>query len=426
MPTRIVVGLQWGDEGKGKTVDAICEREHPDIVARYQGGGNAGHTVEIKGEQFILHTIPSGILHSETTNICGTGMVIDMEALVKEMDELNARNIELGNLKISSRAPVLFAYHRLWEQIAATSKKIDTTKRGIGPCYTDKYAREGVRLCDMLARPDFATKVILANTEEYNDRARAVGGAWVHPEAHLAWQFELLERLQHHIADTDALIRAAQREGKNILLEGAQGTMLDIDYGTYPFVTSSHTIAGGGYAGGGLLPRRGIDQVIGILKAYTTRVGEGHFPTEQNNETGQRLRERGHEFGATTGRPRRCGWLDLVQTCYALDINDASEIALTKLDVLDEEPVIKVAVAYRKGTETTTKMPEVLDGWEPIYEEFEGWQTPTRECRTREQLPRQAQAYVGKIQERIRERLGFEVPIKMISVGKERDETIWN
>ncbi len=408
---KLVVGVQSGDEGKGKIVDMLSEEQ--DFVVRYQGGGNAGHTVVRGGKKYALHNIPSGILYPKVENVCGSGMVLDLEGLTKEMAELRSKGISLDNLKISTKAHLILPYHPLSEKTSATSKAIDTTGRGIGPAYTDKIARNGIRMGDLL-NPEYAIERMVKNCDEYNAIAAMKGGERVDKEELIERAFKLFQGLRPHLADTRRILYDALREGKNVLLEGAQATGLDIDWGTYPHVTSSNTTAGGACTGTGLPPKM-IGKVIGIMKAYFTRIGNGPFPTEENNDIGDKIRADGAEFGTTTGRPRRCGWLDLVQARYAIEINGIDEIALMKLDVLDTQPVIKVCTSYSEGG---TSMPDSLDGVEPFYKEFKGWMTPTRDCRKWEDLPDKAKKYIDDIETK----LG--VPIKCISVGPDREQTI--
>ena len=425
MTATIVVGMQWGDEGKGKVVDAFAHRtknERPayEVIARYQGGPNAGHTVVVDGVKKVLHAIPSGILHPRILNICGNGVVIDLEEICKEIDDLRHAGVNVNNLRLSHRAHVIMPCHKSLEQIASTSKKIDTTRRGIGPCYTDKVAREGLRLCDLFSQ-ERASQIITSQCQEYNKKitkeSQKQGLSMLLPYDVINEAYELFERIKSLIADTSKIIYDALQSGKDVLLEGAQGAMLDVDHGTYPYVTSSTTTAGGACSGAGISPRE-ITDIVGILKAYTTRVGEGPFPTELKNGAGLRLQTRGAERGATTGRERRCGWLDLVQAKYANRINGATELALMKLDVLDTEPEINVCVGYECGGRQECDMPYELGDVTPVYKSLKGWQTLTANCRSWHELPQEAKEYVGFIEEN----LG--VPVKLISVGSDRNQTI--
>jgi len=410
----LVVGVQSGDEGKGKIVDMLSEEQ--DVVARFQGGGNAGHTVVNNGVKHALHNIPSGILHPEVINICGNGMVLDLEGLTKEMAELRAKGVSLDNLKISTKAHLILPYHSLSEKTSATSKAIDTTGRGIGPAYTDKMARIGIRAGDLL-RPVYATERITRRCDDYNALASMKGGERVDKEELIERAFKLFEGIRPHLADTRRILYDALRDDKNVLLEGAQATGLDIDWGTYPYVTSSNTTAGGACTGTGLPPKM-IGKVIGIMKAYFTRVGHGPFPTEEDNDIGAKIRADGAEFGTTTGRPRRCGWLDLVQARYAVEINGIDEIALMKLDVLDTQPKIKVCTRYEQGGKFIDSIPDELDGVKPEYVEFDGWMASTRNCRKLEDLPKNAKKYVDCVQ------MLLGAHIKYISVGPDREQTI--
>lgn len=438
----IVVGVQWGDEGKGKIIDLLVEGGLFGVVVRYQGGPNAGHTVVVGGKKIVLHTIPSGILHPNTINIIGNGAVIDLEAICKERDELKTCNfpmpIEVSpeTLKISDGAHVIMPYHRLLEGIRETSKKIDTTRRGIGPCYTDKIAREGIPLGDLL-RPEVANPRIIEKVAAFNELVDNYNNAVTEHNRTAQEQlplaskldgmsvlkdtYERFERIKPYLTDTEALIQRLLSEGKGVLLEGAQGTFLDIDHGTYPYVTSSNTTAGGACTGSGIGPLD-IQECVGVLKAYTTRVGEGPFPTEldyRTNDIGKRLQLIGSEFGATTGRPRRVGWLDLVMAKKAVQLNSIRDIALTKLDVLDNMEELKVCVKYKRGSEETKNFPRDLDGWEPVYETLDGWKQDISNCRTFEELPIEAQNYVA----RISTYLG--VPINIVSTGSDRNQTIY-
>jgi len=379
MPSRVVVGLQWGDEGKGRVIDSLAGEA--DIVVRYQGGANAGHTVWVDSKRYVFHLIPSGILHPETTCIMGGGMVVDLQALLDEIDGLNIRGINTqGHLFLSPRAHLVLPQHKgsegLWE------KRIGTTLKGIGPAYAQKYARLGVRVGD-LYQEGLEEKLRLSSAEE------DIQG--------LAQRLqELGKRIGPYIRDVEPFLNRALQEGKSLLFEGAQGTLLDIDQGTYPFVTSSHTTAGGACVGTGVGPTK-IDEVIGVTKSYATRVGNGPFPTELGDELGELLQRDGEEYGATTGRPRRCGWLDLVALRYACQVNGVQRVALTKLDVLDRVPRIKLCVAYLYKGEKIEDFPLSLDHCEPVYEEFPGWENPTKGIRDFGKLPQKASDYIKRI-----------------------------
>ena len=421
MANTLVVGAQWGDEGKGKIVDFLSEKA--DIVARYQGGNNAGHTLVIGDEKFIMHLIPSGILHPNIQCIIGNGVVIPLESLIKEMDELIERGIHIGeNLLISDRAHLIMPYHSLMESVAESQgkgRKLGTTLKGIGPAYMDKMNRlAGIRIADIFDAELFEEKL------DFNIQSKLQNVKTLQNEIDkttiLEKYREYAQRIKPHVADTSLILHNAIKEGKRILFEGAQGTLLDVDFGTYPFVTSSNTTVGGVCTGLGIGPKA-IDEVLGIVKAYTTRVGEGPFPTELSNELGEHLRQKGAEFGATTGRPRRCGWLDMVVLKYAVRINGLTNIALTKLDVLDEIDTIKVCVAYKHKSDIITEFPSnlrILYECEPIYEELPGWMTPISEAKSYDDLPANAQKYVEFISEQL------ETEIAIISVGPRRAQTL--
>ena len=422
MANIIIVGAQWGDEGKGKIVDLLTE--HADVVARFQGGHNAGHTVVIGDEQFILHLIPSGILHEGKTCLIGNGVVVDPAALIEEINSLRARGLNVnGRLFISDNAHLIMPYHVAIDKGAEKSKgkeRIGTTGRGIGPCYVDKMARTGIRVGDLL-RPGTFREKLRKNLKNINMLMQHI----YHSEpfdtdeifsAYMGYS----EQLRPFIQDTEYLVSNYQEEGRNILLEGAQGTLLDVDHGTYPFVTSSSPTAGGACVGLGIGPTR-ISGVLGIIKAYTTRVGEGPFPTEQNNELGENLRAKGGEYGATTGRPRRCGWFDGVSARYAVRLNGLTGLALTKLDVLDELKEIKVCTSYTLDNKKIVSLPHdsaAIDVIEPVYETLPGWQESTVGITKFEDLPDNAKAYINYI-----EKLSG-TPVNMVSTGQKRDEII--
>lgn len=422
MPNVIVVGLQWGDEGKGKIVDHLSEKA--DVVARYQGGHNAGHTVVIRDEKFVLHLIPSGILYKGKKCLIGNGVVIDPEALIDEIDGLTARGIEIGrNLAISKNAHVIMPYHvaldRESEKLRG-QKSIGTTGRGIGPAYCDKIGRMGIRMADLLQPNIFREKLhshlfhinfLLENL--YKAKPFSADGIF---ERYMGFA----DKLAPYIDDTDIIINGIIAAKGNVLFEGAQGTLLDVDHGTYPFVTSSNAIAGGACTGLGVGPTK-ISRVLGVVKAYTTRVGSGPFPTEIVGELGDILRERGGEYGATTGRPRRCGWLDAVILRHSVRINGVTGLALTKLDILDSLDTVKICTSYRHGGKIYREFPKemnVFEECEPLYEEMQGWKTSTLGLREFNLLPRPAKAYIRTI-EKI---LG--VKVHMISTGQRRDELI--
>ncbi len=418
----VIVGAQWGDEGKGKIVDLLTQKA--DLVARYQGGNNAGHTVVIRDEKFILHLVPSGILHRGKKCIIGNGVVIDPSSLLEEIDGLKARGIKIdGNLFISKSAHLIMPYHLAIEKALETKKgekKIGTTCKGIGPAYTDKIARHGIRIADLMA-PDIFREKLTDNLSVMNFLLENLYKAAPLRASEITDQYmSYAERLSRYVADTDVLLNESIASGKKVLLEGAQGTLLDIDHGTYPFVTSSNTIAAGACTGLGISPKK-IDRILGVVKAYTTRVGGGPFPSEIRDPLGERIREKGGEFGATTGRPRRCGWLDIVGLKYAVRLNGLTGIALTKLDILDELESIKICVAYKHGGRIYEHFPReasVLERCEPIYEEMKGWEANTVGLRNYRQLPANAKKYIKKIEELLKTR------IQIISTGQKRDETI--
>ena len=422
MSTVIVVGTQWGDEGKGKLVDVLTEKA--DIVARYQGGHNAGHTVVINNEKYILHLIPSGILHKNTLCVIGNGVVVEPSALLEEISGLKKRGIRVtDNLLISKNAHVIMPYHMALDNASekARGKKcIGTTGRGIGPAYVDKMARTGIRIGDLLTPDRFIDK-LKANLRQINFLMKNLYGARGFSARAISEEYIRYGRsLRKHIADTDIVVNEAVSQGKNVLLEGAQGALLDIDHGTYPYVTSSNSTAGGACTGVGIGPTR-ISRVLGVVKAYTTRVGEGPFPTEIEGPEGEEMRARGGEFGATTGRPRRCGWLDTVILRHAAMINGLTGIAITKLDILDSMGKIKICTGYRYRGKTYTVFPKEADAFEkctPVYEEMDGWGKSTLGISEFGKLPPQARAYIKRI-----ESLAG-VRADVISTGQKRDELI--
>ena len=422
MANMCVVGLQWGDEGKGKIIDILARGF--DVVARYQGGSNAGHTVVIGKDKFVLHLIPSGILHEGKTCVIGNGVALDPSLLLKEIDELRARGIRVAdNLYVSDRAHAVMPYHKaldqVWDQARADGKKIGSTGRGIGPCYTDKMSRSGIRMADLYDSGVFAEK-LKQNLDQKNAIISGALGKALSLEEIQKEYAGYAERLRPHVCDTVELMAGFLRSGKRILFEGAQGSLLDVDFGTYPFVTSSTATACGVSAGLGVPPRH-VGHILGVMKAYTTRVGGGPFPTELNDRIGENLRTRGGEFGATTGRPRRCGWFDAVAARYAAMVNGVDTIALTKLDVLGGEERIKVCTGYKIDGEVTRRFPAntaLLDRVEPVYEEFGGWGEDLSGTTRFSDLPKAAQAYVRSIEEVIGLR------IEMVSVGKDRAQVI--
>ena len=418
----VIVGCQWGDEGKGKIVDVLAEGV--DIVARYQGGANAGHTVEVGSDGFVLHQIPSGILHSGKRCLLGNGVVLDIGQFFEEYDALVARGIDLeGRVGVSIRAQLLLPYHRLLDRVMESSaaEKIGTTGRGIGPAYEDKAGRRGVRLADLNDAERLAARIEQAK-ERVQRRMAALGATDAGDlDEQIDQVLAMRERLLALATDTGREITAALRSGRRVLLEGAQGTALDLDHGTYPFVTSSNTTAAAAATGTGIGPTA-IDAVVGVVKAYTTRVGEGPLPTGLDPEMDEHLRKLGGEFGATTGRPRRCGWFDSVLTRYAAQVNGLTGIAVTKLDVLDTLPELRVATGYRlpDGTVTDCFPADVasLGGAEPVYEVLPGWESSTCDARRLEDLPAEARAYLDRIEELTG------APVQWVSVGTRRDQII--
>ncbi|MBD1836462.1 adenylosuccinate synthase [Trichocoleus sp. FACHB-90] len=421
MANVVVIGAQWGDEGKGKITDLLSKSA--DVVVRYQGGVNAGHTVVVQGQTFKLHLIPSGILYPDTECIIGCGTVIDPQVLIQELDQLEALNISTRNLLISETAHVTMPYHRMIDQASEERRgthKIGTTGRGIGPTYADKSERTGIRILDLMDPKGLQKQ--LRWTIEYKNviLEKLYNLPPLDAETVIAQYREYAERLRPHVVDSSLKIYDAIQRRRNILFEGAQGTLLDLDHGTYPYVTSSNPVAGGACVGTGIGPTM-IDRVIGVAKAYTTRVGEGPFPTELDGVVGEMLCDRGAEFGTTTGRKRRCGWFDAVIGRYAVRINGLDCLAITKLDVLDELEEIKVCVAYEIDGETTKDFPSNARHFancQPIYKTLPGWQKSTAECRTLEDLPKEALSYLKFLAELM------DVPIAIVSLGASRDQTI--
>lgn len=421
MPVKVIVGAQWGDEGKGKIVDLLSEEA--DIVARYQGGANAGHTVVLGGEKLVLHLIPSGILHPHVTCVIGNGVVIDPVALLDEIELLRSKGIEVsGRLLISHNAHLIMPYHKLLDRVEEDERedKIGITGRGIGPAYVDKVNRCGIRIVDLLDRDVFREK-LRKNIEEKNRLLKNIYHREELDEEKIISEYlEFDRKIDEYVTDVSIYLNDAIKTGKRVLFEGAQGTLLDVDFGTYPYVTSSNPVSGGACIGLGVGPTR-IDKVIGVIKAYTTRVGNGPFPTEIKGELEERIRELGQEYGATTGRPRRCGWFDSVIVKLAVRVNGIDSFALTKLDVLDPLEEIKLCVGYRHNGRIICNFPselKVLQECEPIYESFEGWLEPTSGVKTYDELPPNAKKYL----EAISRFTG--VPISIISVGSERNRTI--
>jgi len=422
MPSLCVVGMQWGDEGKGKLIDYLAAQA--DVVVRYAGGSNAGHTVVVNGQKTILHLLPSGILHPGCLCVVGNGVVVEPGELLEEIAFVESRGFQVGdNLLVSDRAQVVMPYHKVLDEALEESKgdgKLGTTLRGIGPCYADKASRCGIRMID-LVNPRALAERLRANLQMVNRLL-----ARVYDREPLDFQKVYDEyadygaRLRRFVGDSVACLHQALAAGRKVLFEGAQGSMLDVDFGTYPYLTSSNASACGIPAGTGVPPRQ-IGTVLGVVKAYTTRVGGGPFPTELDGATGEQLRERGGEFGATTGRPRRCGWLDAVALRYAVAINGTDYLAVTKLDVLGGQPTLRICTAYRHGGQTLERFPSdlsVLLDCEPLYEELPGWEEDIGEADSLAALPPEARAYL----DRVAELLG--VPVGIVSVGNERGQTI--
>jgi adenylosuccinate synthase len=414
----VVVGAQWGDEGKGKIVDVLAERA--DLVVRYQGGANAGHTVHTGTEEFVLHQIPSGIIQGAVC-VVGNGVVLDPETFFTELDALIARGIRVENrVFVSDRAHLTLPYHKLLDRARERRDRIGTTGRGIGPTYEDKFGRRGVRVGDLrqLAR---AQELVAARVDASNQMLQLLGASERADAAeHRALVARLAPRLLPLAVDAGRVVFEALARGESVLLEGAQGALLDVDHGTYPYVTSSNTTAGGAAVGAGIGPTA-LDAVLGVVKAYTTRVGNGPLPTEAPPAVAERIRQLGDEFGATTGRPRRCGWFDAVVVRYAVRVNGLTGLAVTKLDVLDSFAEIPVCVGYRQGGDELDSMPADVEGFEriePIYETLPGWQTPITAVRRLADLPPAARAYLDRLQDLVH------APIRYVSVGTKRDQII--
>ena len=416
-----MIGAQWGDEGKGKITDLLSNSA--DVVVRYQGGVNAGHTVVVKDQTFKLHLIPSGILYPETDCIIGSGTVIDPKVLIQELDQLAQLGVSTHNLMISETAHVTMPYHRLLDvavEESRGSQKLGTTGRGIGPTYADKSERSGIRVLDMMDTESFGDQVRFAVANKNLILEKLYNLPPLDPEEVIAEYLQYADRLRPHVVDSSLKIAQAIQKKRNVLFEGAQGTLLDLDHGTYPYVTSSNPVSGGACVGAGVGPTI-IDRVIGVAKAYTTRVGEGPFPTELDGDVGKLLCDRGAEFGTTTGRKRRCGWFDAVIGRYAVRINGLDCLAITKLDVLDTLDEIKVCVAYEIDGKRCDDFPtnaKAFGRCVPIYESRPGWNTSTEECRTLDDLPKQALDYLKFLAELMA------VPIAIVSLGAGRDQTI--
>lgn len=422
MPVSVVIGAQWGDEGKGKVVDLLAP--NMDVVARYQGGANAGHTIKWGDETFVLHLIPSGIFHDGTACVIGNGVVIDPAALVEEIRQIEALGYPVeGRLKISHNAHLIMPYHKALDEAKERwrdAEAIGTTGRGIGPAYVDKFARSGIRVVDLLDRDGLAKKLRDALAEKNEILSSVYGSDKLDVETLVEEYVEFDQLIDPYVTDTSAFLNDALAEGQHVLAEGAQGSLLDVDHGTYPYVTSSHPTSGGACTGLGV-PPTAIDRVIGIVKAYSTRVGNGPFPTELEDEMGERLRAEGHEFGATTGRPRRCGWLDLVALSYTSRLNGFTELAVTKLDVLAGLDELHVCTAYEVDGKTTTRFPtdlRTLSRATPVYEALPGFTGDLSGARSMDDLPGAARDYLQFVSDH----LG--VPITVIGTGPKREETL--
>ena len=420
MANVVIVGAQWGDEGKGKIVDLLTQ--YADLVVRFQGGNNAGHTIVLKGEKFVVHLIPSGILYGDKKCIIGNGVVLDPAVLIEEIDEVKKRGYfkEDSQLMISEETHLILPYHRRIDVAREKTFKIGTTGRGIGPAYEDKVVRCGIRMVDLLDekvfREKLETNLIQKNiylTQVLQEKGFEFSEIF---DEYLQYK----NRLEKYVKNTSLILYEEIQKGKHVLFEGAQGALLDLDHGTYPYVTASNTVAGNACAGSGIGPTM-INSVIGIAKAYTTRVGEGPFPTELKDELGEKIRQRGGEYGATTGRPRRCGWFDAVVVNHSIRVNGIREIVITKLDVLNDFDTIKICVGYHVGGKVFDHVPsnfEILKNSEPVYEEMRGWKTEIQGVKNFKDLPRNAKRYLKRIQKLIGAK------VTMISVGSERDETV--
>ncbi len=421
MSAIIVIGAQWGDEGKGKVTDFLAEKS--EVVVRSQGGNNAGHTVINGEEEYKLHLIPSGILNPKSLNLIGNGVVIDLAVILDEIDCLKRRGVSFEHFHISDRAHLIMPYHKILDTLEEQAKadgKIGTTGRGIGPAYVDKVNRVGIRVCDLMDEKEFRRKLQIVLEQKNTLLTKVYGADPLDMESMVAEFMVLAERVRPFVADTSVLLYDALKAGQNVLFEGAQATHLDIDHGTYPFVTSSNPIAGGALTGSGVGPTW-VDKVIGVAKSYTTRVGNGPLPTELEDDMGEALRQKGHEFGTTTGRPRRCGWFDAVVVRYSVRVNGITDLALTKLDVLDGIEEIKLCVAYQCGDKILKEFPAALSEMEqcrPIYETMPGWMCDISSCRKFEDLPKEAQDYIARIEELT------DAKISIVAVGPERTQTI--
>jgi adenylosuccinate synthase len=420
MANIVIVGTQWGDEGKGKIVDLLTQ--YADIVVRFQGGNNAGHTVFLKNEKFVFHLIPSGILYEDKKCIIGNGVVLDPAVLIEEITEIKKRGYlkDDSQLMVSEQTHLILPYHRKIDVARERIFKIGTTGRGIGPAYEDKVARCGIRVIDLLVEKVFRKKLEENLIQKNNYLIQALNEKGFEFSEIFEEYLGFKKQIEKYVMDTSLVIYEANQKGKHILFEGAQGALLDLDFGTYPYVTASNTVAGNACAGSGIGPTM-INSVIGVAKAYTTRVGEGPFPTELRDSLGEKMRERGEEYGATTGRPRRCGWFDAVIVKHSIRINGIKEMTITKLDVLNGFDKIKVCVGYRMDGKVFHSVPsnlEMLIHSEPVYEELEGWKIEIKGARKFSDLPSNAKRYIRRIEELT------DTKITMISIGSERNETI--
>jgi len=421
MSTVVITGAQWGDEGKGKVIDFLASQS--DVVVRGQGGNNAGHTVVVGDKKYALRLIPSGILNPEAINIIGNGVVLDPEGFLTEVEKLEKEGICTKNIRISDRTHLIFPYHKGLDDLAERSRgdnQIGTTKNGIGPCYMDKVERSGIRICDLMDEEVFREKLSHQLKRKNNVIEKIYGGQAFDEDEMIETYLAYAEKLRPYVEDTTVRLYDSVKAGKKVLFEGAQGTLLDIDFGTYPFVTSSHPISGGFAVGTGIGPNM-IEEVLGIAKAYTTRVGKGPFVTEQDNETGDSIREAGNEFGTVTGRPRRCGWFDAVMVKYSARINGMTSIALMLLDVLTGIDELKICTGYEIRGEKVEHFPASLKDLadaEPVYETFQGWKEDITGAQSFDDLPENAKKYVDRIEELV------EVPVKIVSIGPKRSQTI--
>ncbi|AOY75350.1 adenylosuccinate synthase [Clostridium formicaceticum] len=421
MPSVVVVGAQWGDEGKGKIIDYLAGKAQ--VVVRAQGGNNAGHTVIVEDKKYAFHLLPSGVLYKDKLNVIGNGVVFDPEGFLKEVEVLEAQGIDTSNIRIDERVHVIFPYHKkidALEEEARGEAQIGTTKKGIGPCYMDKIERSGIRLGEMIDKDVFKDRLFSQIERKNKIIEKIYDSEGFDKNVIYETYCEYAERLKKYVADTTILVHEALDAGEKVLFEGAQGTLLDIDLGTYPYVTSSHPTSGGFCVGAGVGPNK-LQEIIGVVKAYTTRVGLGPFPTELDNEIGDLIRVKGNEFGTTTGRPRRCGWFDGVMVKYTTRVNGLTGISLMLLDVLSGFEKIKICTGYEIEGKVTENFPanlKMLAKSKPVYEELDGWEEDITKVEKYEDLPKNAKAYIAKIEEYVG------LPVKMVSVGPKRNQTI--